>query len=96
VTPEATRAVIERPAGGLVAAMLHAGLVRTPHAMLGRPEAGTRGACLILNLPGSPRGALESLEAVAPALPHALQVLADSPAAREGHRASRGRRAARA
>jgi molybdopterin adenylyltransferase len=86
VTPEATRAVLDRPAPGLVVAMITHGLTVTPHAMLGRPEAGIRGRTLIVNLPGSPRGAVESLDALAPALPHALELLADAPDAESGHR----------
>lgn len=85
VTPEATRAVLERPAPGLVVAMIVAGLAHTPHAMLGRPEAGIRGGTLIVNLPGSPRGALQTLDALAPALPHALALLASDPGAEAGH-----------
>ncbi len=85
VTPEATRAVLERPAPGLVHAMLAAGLTVTPHAMLGRPEAGTAGRTLIINLPGNPRGALEALAAIEPSLPHALAVLVDEPTAERGH-----------
>jgi molybdenum cofactor synthesis domain-containing protein len=75
VTPEATREVLERPAPGLVHAMLAAGLAVTPYAMLSRPEAGTTGRTLIVNLPGNPRGALEALAAIEPALVHALALL---------------------
>ena len=74
-TPEATAQVIERPVPGLAEAMRAEGLKHTPHAMLSRGLAGVRGATLIINLPGSPRGALENLEAVLPALPHALEKL---------------------
>jgi molybdenum cofactor synthesis domain-containing protein len=75
VTPEATRDVIEREAPGLPEAMRAASLSVTPHAMLSRSVAGIRGRVLIINLPGSPRGALENLEVVLPVLEHALQLL---------------------
>lgn len=76
VTPEATRAVIHREVPGLAEEMRAAGRTSTPMAALSRGIAGTRGSCLILNLPGSTRGATESLEAVLPAIPHALDLLA--------------------
>lgn len=78
-TPEATAAVIERPVPGLAEAMRAAGLAHTPHAMLSRGICGIRGQSLIINLPGSPRGALENLETVLPALPHALEKLGGDP-----------------
>jgi molybdopterin adenylyltransferase len=74
-TPEATRAVIEREAPGLPEAMRRAGAERTPTAILSRAVAGIRGATLIINLPGSERGVRESLAAVLPALPHAVEIL---------------------
>ena len=75
VTPEATASVIERQAPGIAEAMRAAGLRTTPHAMLSRGIAGVRGRSLIINLPGSPRGAVESLAAVWPAVPHAIAII---------------------
>jgi molybdenum cofactor synthesis domain-containing protein len=84
VTPEATAAVIERAVPGIAEAMRAAGLRSTPHAMLSRGIAGVRGHSLIINLPGSPKGAVESLEAVWDALPHAVAVIR-GPVADEEH-----------
>ncbi len=75
VTPEATRAVLEKEAPGLVQAMIAASLQKTPHAMLSRMAAGIRGRTLIVNLPGSPKAARENLLTILPALPHALELL---------------------
>jgi molybdenum cofactor synthesis domain-containing protein len=87
VTPEATQAVIERQTPGLAEAMRSASLRITPHAMLSRAVAGIARRTLIVNLPGSPKGALENLQAIAAVLPHAVQLLRDDPAAEQGHRA---------
>lgn len=76
VTPEATRAVCERLLEGVAEKMRAEGSKKTPFAALSRGVCGTRGKSLILNLPGNPKGAVESLEAVAGLLPHALQLLA--------------------
>ncbi|HEV2950867.1 MAG TPA: MogA/MoaB family molybdenum cofactor biosynthesis protein, partial [Actinomycetota bacterium] len=70
VTPEATREVIEREAPGLGELMRATGLAHTPMAALSRAVAGALGTTLILNLPGSPNGVLESLTSVMPLIPH--------------------------
>jgi molybdenum cofactor synthesis domain-containing protein len=75
VTPEATMAVCDRLVPGLGEAMRAASLAKTPMAMISRATAGLRGSCLIINLPGSPKGARECLEAVMPALGHAVTLL---------------------
>jgi molybdenum cofactor synthesis domain-containing protein len=79
VTPEATRAVIDYEVPGLAELMRAAGLRKTPLAALSRSVAGVKGRTLILNLPGSVKGATESLEAVVPVLGHAVQLLQDRP-----------------
>ena len=76
VTPEATRDVIEREAPGLAEAMRAASREHTPHWMLSRAVAGTRGRSLIVNFPGSPKAIAEAGAAIAEALPHALRLLA--------------------
>src|SRR5512144_1172924 len=85
VTPEATQAVVEREAPGLAEAMRAASLKVTPHAMLSRIVTGIRRKTLIINLPGSPKGALENLQVVIPVLPHAIQLLRDDPASEASH-----------
>ncbi len=85
ITPEATKAVIERNAPGLAEAMRAGSLKITPHAMLSRAVAGIRKKTLIINLPGSPKGALENFRIVTPVLVHAVQLLEDDPAAEKGH-----------
>ncbi len=85
VTPEATRAAIEREAPGLAEAMRSASLHKTPHAMLSRAVCGIRGRTLIVNLPGSPKAARENLETILPTLPHAIALLQDSPDSEQGH-----------
>jgi len=85
VTPEATRAVIEREAPGLAEAMRAASLKITSHAMLSRIVAGIRKRTLIVNLPGSPKGAVENLQVILPVLPHAVQLLRDDPGSEPSH-----------
>ncbi len=85
VTPEATRDVIEREAPGLAEAMRADSLAKTPHAMLSRAVCGLRGITLIVNLPGSPKGVRENLETIAPALPHAIDLLREAPDTEAGH-----------
>jgi molybdenum cofactor synthesis domain-containing protein len=96
VTPEATEAVIDRRAPNLAEAMRAAGRATTPLADLSRGTAGVRGRTLVLNVPGSPRGATESLQAVLPLLPHVLDLLAgrtehnDTAPAASGHHDQHG------
>ena len=75
VTPEATRAVCERLLEGVAERMRSEGARKTPLAALSRGVCGVRGKSVILNLPGSPAGAVDSLAAVIDVLPHALQLL---------------------
>ena len=85
VTPEATRAVIDREAPGLAEAMRAASLKVTHHAMLSRIVTGVRKRTVIINLPGSPKGAVENLQVVIPVLPHAVQLLREDPTSESTH-----------
>jgi molybdenum cofactor synthesis domain-containing protein len=76
VTPEATRAVCSKLIEGIPERMRSEGAAQTPFAMLSRGVCGVRGRTLILNLPGSPSGAVQSLRAVLHILPHAIDLLA--------------------
>ncbi|MBU1318614.1 MAG: MogA/MoaB family molybdenum cofactor biosynthesis protein [candidate division Zixibacteria bacterium] len=75
VTPEATLEVIERRIPGMEEAMRRASLEITPHAILSRAVVGCVGNSLIINLPGSPKGAMENLKVIEPALEHALELI---------------------
>lgn len=85
VAPEATRAVIQREAPGLAEAMRAESLSETKHAMLSRAMAGIRGRTLIVNLPGSPKGAVENLQTIFPVLSHAVQLLREDPNSEASH-----------
>ncbi|MDQ3457700.1 MAG: MogA/MoaB family molybdenum cofactor biosynthesis protein [Deinococcota bacterium] len=74
-TPEATREVLEREVPGLAELMRFAGVQKNPKAALSRAVCGVRGKTLIVNLPGSPKGARESLEAILSVLPHAVDTI---------------------
>ncbi len=75
VTPEATLKVIQRQTPGIPEAMRQMSLSITPKAMLSRAAAGIRNSTLIINLPGSPKGAVENLSFILPALPHGIEIL---------------------
>jgi molybdenum cofactor synthesis domain-containing protein len=76
VTPEATRAVVEREAPGLAEAIRADAIARTPHALLSRGVAGLRGSTLVVNLPGSPGGCRDGFAVIRPALRHGLELAA--------------------
>jgi molybdopterin biosynthesis enzyme MoaB len=75
VTPEATRAVLDIEVPGIAEAIRIETLKKTPLSMLSRSMAGVRSGCLIVNLPGSPKGVRECLEVAAPVLPHGLEMI---------------------
>ena len=80
LTPQAMKKVIDYEVPGIAEAMRAESLKKTPHAMLSRAVAGVRGSCLIINLPGSPRGVQENLSVIIPAFKHGLSKLAGDPA----------------
>jgi molybdopterin adenylyltransferase len=83
VTPEATREVVERDAPGIAQALRADSIAKTPHGLLSRGAAGVVGSTLVVNLPGSPGGCRDGYAVLQPALPHALELLADAPTAHE-------------
>jgi molybdenum cofactor synthesis domain-containing protein len=85
VTPDATRSVADREVPGIAEALRAAGLGETPHAMLSRATAAVRGRTLIVNLPGSPRGAESGFRTLAPVLDHAVALLAGDAAESSPH-----------
>jgi molybdopterin adenylyltransferase len=89
-TPEATDAVVERPAEGVAEALRRRGQESTPFAVLSRGRAGLRGRCLIVNLPGSPAGVSEGLEVLAPLLVHGSALARDHPDSHEPESAGEG------
>ncbi|GAB4496892.1 MAG: molybdopterin adenylyltransferase [Anaerolineales bacterium] len=85
IAPEATRAVIQKEAPGLAELMRAESLKKTKHAALSRAMAGIRGQTIIVNLPGSPKGAVENLQFIFSILSHAVQLLRDDPHSEETH-----------
>ena len=79
VTPDATLEILEKELPGMAEAMRRKSMEKTPHAMISRAVAGIRGQCLIINLPGSPKGARENLEVILPALKHAIEKIKGDP-----------------
>ncbi len=78
ITPDVTKEVIDREVPGIAEAMRLEGLKKTPRAMLSRAVAGTRGDCLIINLPGSPKAVREGLDVILDVIPHAIEKIKGS------------------
>jgi len=85
VTPEATLAVLDKEAPGLAELMRRESYAQTPHAALSRAVAGVKGKTLIVNLPGSPQGALKNFEIITHLIPHVVELLREEPTAEKGH-----------
>jgi len=89
VTPEATRQAMEREAPGLAEAMRSESIKVTPHAMLSRGVCGIRKKTIIVDLPGSPKAAVENLQVILTVLGHAVELLQESPQAEDHHKAGK-------
>jgi molybdenum cofactor synthesis domain-containing protein len=85
VTPEVTLSILDKEAPGLAELMRRESYAQTPHAALSRAVAGVKGKTLIVNLPGSPQGALQNFEIITPLVPHVVELLREDPAAEKGH-----------
>lgn len=85
ITPEATSAILDRLAPGLSEAMRNESLRKTPHAMLSRGIAGMRKHTLIVNLPGSPKAAVENFQTIQAVIPHAVELLRENPSSEQSH-----------
>jgi molybdopterin adenylyltransferase len=85
VTPEATLAILDKLAPGLAEVMRLEASKITPHAMLSRAVTGIRGRTLIINLPGSPKGAVENLSFILTVIPHAIELLREDSSSEAGH-----------
>jgi molybdopterin adenylyltransferase len=85
ITPEATMSVVQKVIPGFSEAMRSEGMKTTPHAMLSRAVVGIRANTIIVNLPGNPKGAVENLRVVLPAIPHAVQILKNDSQSEIGH-----------
>lgn len=85
ITPEATRKVIERETPGISETIRRLSIEKTPHAMLSRAISGISQRSLIINLPGSPKAACESIDFILPVLNHALELIQDAPDAEQNH-----------
>lgn len=88
VTPDATRGLLDREIAGIAEALRSRSLEKTAHGMLSRGLAGSIGAALVVNLPGSPRACRESLDVLLPVLPHAIELLAGA-SGEDGHATGR-------
>lgn len=84
-TPEATLAIVDRLAPGLAEAMRYHSLQKTTHAMLSRGVSGICRGVLIINLPGSPKGAVENFQVIQPVLEHAVELIKDAPDSENHH-----------